>query len=292
MKTLIHSLAIGACLAFALPAAAASTCPTITTIREMNILFPAYKYPGTEPPYSTFWDRVVQDATIAKAVGFKLIVIVNPNNGDFTAIDPNYAAVVDRLEAAGAMIVGYVYSSNGSRPIADIKANIAAYKTFYPKVDGIFIDETRTDSAHFGYYRALRRAAIQAFGGTAFVIGNAPGDRLASDRFREVFDLTVAYEDVGGNLSSFVQQPPVASASPAQIAYIVNTINQIPAADQQARACAVGKSLRYSAPSDRNAGYWFLTTDTGLNAYGGLGNAHNAFMQATCWINSLQPCPN
>ena len=274
------------------PAVAAPVCPDITSKRELNILLPAYIYPSDSAPYATMWAKILADAAIAKKAGFKLVVIVNPSSGVFTTVDPQYTKIIDKLDAAGAMVVGYVYSNWGKRPLGEITTNIAAYRSLYPKVRGIFVDEAQMDTAHYAYYSALRRAAIQKFGSTALVVGNAPGSQLAEARYREAFDVTVAYEDVGGHLAGFVQQPMVQYAAPRDIAYIVNAAGQISATSQLERACAVVKSVRYSVAATRNGGWWFLTTDSGANAYDTLGSEHGAFMQATCWANTLQPCPN
>ena len=289
--TVIASLFAGV-IASVQPTIAAPICPEITTRREMNVIIPAYIYPSASEPYATYWNRILQDAAIAKSVGFKLVVIVNPSNGDFTSEVPEYTAIIDRLDAAGVKIIGYVYSYYGTRPITEIKTNIAAYKSIYPKVSGIFIDHAQIDNSHFNYYDDLHRTTLQQFGSEALVVGNAPGQQLASTRHREIFDITVAFEDIGGHLGTFTQQGMVRYASPAQIGYIVNAVNQVSATDSQARACGVLKSLRYNAVSTRNAGYWYLTTDKGDNAYDTLGSAHDAFMQATCWANSLKACPN
>ena len=291
-KTIALATLIAAATISAGSALAAPVCPGITEKRELNILLPAYIYPSDSAPYATMWAKILADAAIAKKSGFKLVVVVNPASGVFTTVDPQYTKIIDKLDAAGAMVVGYVYSNWGKRPFGEIATNIAAYRSLYPKVRGIFVDEAQMDTAHYTYYSALRRAAIQQFGGSALVVGNAPGSQLAETRHREAFDVTVAYEDVGGHLAGFVQQTMVRYAAPRDIAYIVNAAGQISATSQLERACAVAKSIRHSPASTRNAGWWFLTTDSGANAYDTLGSEHGAFMQATCWVNTLQPCPN
>ncbi len=276
----------------AAPAWAAPVCSEITTRREMNVVIPAYIYPSTQEPNASYWNKILADAVRAGKVGFRLAVVVNPSSGDFTTEDPNYTAIIDRLDAAGALVIGYVYSSYGTRPVTTVRTNIEAYRAIYPKVKGIFIDEAQMDSSHFGYYWALRRTVNQNFGGGAFVIGNAPGSQLSHTRYRELFDLTIAYENVGGALASFVQQDIVRYASPSQIGYIVNAVDQISSTSAQTRACGILKSLRYAPTSTRNAGWWYLTTDSGANAYDTLGTEHEAFMQATCWATNLHACPN
>ena len=282
------------------PAEAAGVCPKIDVRRELNLLLPAYIYPSESEPFASLWTRILADVAIARKVGFKVVVIVNPENGEFRATNADYTRIIDRLDAAGASVIGYVHSSYGHRSAAGIVADIERYGRFYPKVRGIFVDEAQLDLLHVDYHMTLRRAAIRAFGGTAFVVANSPGVQLSDPRHREIFDLTVAYEDIESHLAGFAQQRMVKDAEPNRIAYIVNAIDKTRSdAQQQAAACEIARSLRLSARDRRNAGYWFLTTDRGdvpgsitdNNAYDTLGTAHEAFLQATCWINSLRPCP-
>ena len=283
------------------PVEAAAVCPKIDVRRELNILIPAYIYPSVAEPYASLWNRILADVAIARKVGFKIVVVVNPDNGEFHGANADYTRIIDRLDAAGASVIGYVHSGFGRRPVRGIVADIEHYGSFYPKVRGVFVDEAQLDLFHIDDYTTLRRAAIRAFGGTAFVVANAPGVQLTDPRHREIFDLTIAFEDIESHLAGFTQQRVVKDAEPNRIAYIVNAVAENrTAAQQQVAACEIARSLRASPRDRRNAGYWVLTTDRGdhpasdtdNNAYDTLGTAHDAFLQATCWINSLQPCPH
>lgn len=273
------------------PTAAAPVCPGVTSMKEMNIIVPAYFYPDATGANATRWDRVLADAAIAKRKGFRLAVIIDPPvNGDFTSVEQPYATIVDRLAAADVLVLGYVHTLDGTRPKAAVQKNIAAYRAIYPKVRGIFVDNAKIDSAHFDYYLALRRAAIREFGGSVFMVGNAAGVPVLAPRFREVFDLTLVYENAGSALSGFVQQDAVKTASPTEIGYVVHSIDQIQAPDEQTRACRILTSLRYANPAKRNAAWWYLTTDADGAPYDSLGNGHDAFLQATCSANTFNPC--
>ncbi len=261
-------------------AVAAPICPAITEARDLSIVVPANVYPTT-PTGLTVWSRLIKDAQIAKKAGIRFAVIVYPGiNGDFSSADANYRNVIERLDAEGAILLGYVYTSDAKRPIANVKAAMANYGKFYPEIDGFFVDETVTSDANLPYYEEIRRTAVRNLGSAAIVMGNAPGNALTSPRFRDAFTVTVVYEDYAKNFVPFTQQSVVTPASPSQIAYLIHTGRGIRAANAQERACLVASELRYQDPVERNAGWWFFTTDIktegpdGKNPYDTLGTEH------------------
>jgi hypothetical protein len=50
--------------------------------------------------------------------------------------------------------IGYVYTSYGQRPLADVKADIQKYLKWY-NVNGFFFDETLADATREAYYTNL-----------------------------------------------------------------------------------------------------------------------------------------
>jgi len=75
------------------------------------------------------------------------IQILNPNSGPGTTPDPGYVSAYAAALAKGTLILGYVPTTYGARPIADVKADIDKYYTFYPQLSGIFFDEMQTRTA-------------------------------------------------------------------------------------------------------------------------------------------------
>jgi hypothetical protein len=104
---------------------------------EIGALVPAYFYPVAGSP----WDDLVDAAGT-----IPVTAILNPASGPGGAQDSNYVAVVDALRAAGGAVVGYVHSSWGSRPMAEVTAEIDRYADWYD-IDGIFVDEMSTSAA-------------------------------------------------------------------------------------------------------------------------------------------------
>jgi hypothetical protein len=125
-------------------AAFAQTCQDITV--------PAYFYPvqPTSP-----WNTAVSDAPLPR--GRVRTLILNPASGPGTAINPDYVTAVSTVKAAGRsfLVLGYVHTSYGARPLADVEAEVSQYVSWYD-VDGIFVDEVASSASLIApYYQPL-----------------------------------------------------------------------------------------------------------------------------------------
>jgi len=103
---------------------------------QQEIYVPSYVYPcfGTT---GCAWDVFKANATL---------VIINPNSGPGTSSDPNYVTLLSSLKTGTVKIaVGYVLTGYGKRSSATVLSDIDTYYTFYPNLDGIFLDEGSTD---------------------------------------------------------------------------------------------------------------------------------------------------
>lgn len=133
---------------------------------KLRILVPAYFYPVAGSP----WVRM---NAAAAAHPNRIVAIGNPFNGPGAALDSTYLATFQGFRASGGTLIGYVSTSYGSRPIADVKADVDTWLAWYP-IDGIFVDEMdNVAGAHESYYRALYDHVRAQLAG-ALVIGN-PG---------------------------------------------------------------------------------------------------------------------
>lgn len=174
MKLHVYSL-LGAaaalcCLSFAQPAQSANLC--------QGIAIPAYFYPGS------LWTTAISSAPKTA------IMVMNPDSGPSTSKDANYASSVASAQAAGIKVLGYVYTSYGTRPAADVQNEINAYKSWYG-VDGIFLDETSYDAASLPYYKNLATYIRATKGG--FVMLN-PG-MVPAEGYVKLADNTIVFED-------------------------------------------------------------------------------------------------
>ena len=100
----------------------------------VKMAVPAY----FDPP-SPEWQRLIAGAP---AVG---MIVFNPESGPGTAADPAYTQVIAQAQAAGIVMVGYVATSYGARPEADVIADINHYYDFYT-LSGIYFAEGPMDS--------------------------------------------------------------------------------------------------------------------------------------------------
>jgi hypothetical protein len=99
-------------------------------------LVPAYFYPaGTTNPWHTMCDQMNTEGDGSTA-------IMNPASGPGKVKDANYAAaLVYCQEEDGQNVIGYVDTDYTKRSIADVEADVNAYYSFYPTIDGIFLDQ-------------------------------------------------------------------------------------------------------------------------------------------------------
>jgi hypothetical protein len=126
-------------------ACAIGLCCTSIAHAKLDVVVPAYFYPGA------LWTQL---NTAASQV--PLTAIMNPGNGPGGASDANYVSAVNSLRAAGGKVIGYVYSSYGSRPLAQVTADIDRYASWY-NVDGIFVDEMANTgpAERLNYYKSI-----------------------------------------------------------------------------------------------------------------------------------------
>ena len=130
------------------------------------LLVPAYFYPSDAGLKQ--WDALLE---ASKDV--PIIAIISPASGPGTKADANYAKVFERVKKAKATLIGYVTTSYGKRPLADVKADVDTWLRLYPGIQGIFFDEQASDAAQVDYYAKLY-AYVRKAKGLSLVVTN-PG---------------------------------------------------------------------------------------------------------------------
>lgn len=111
-----------------------------------------------------------------------LIVFANTaSSGPGTVTDANVDVVTKRLQAAGAVIIGYVDTNYGAKSYATVMAEVAMWKTLYPQTVGIMFDRsayaiadntTPLKTTKRAYYKSIRQAT-EALGGYTTLIFNS-----------------------------------------------------------------------------------------------------------------------
>jgi 3-dehydroquinate dehydratase len=108
-------------------------------------IIPLYSYPvGT---YEQEWQRLYNLTTVND-----VFVIVNASNGPGGYTDPNFLNAITTLKSKGFKVIGYVWTSYGSRSLEDVKNDMDKWLNFYgsERIDGFFIDEV---GENYDYYR-------------------------------------------------------------------------------------------------------------------------------------------
>ncbi|QDT71383.1 spherulation-specific family 4 protein [Lacipirellula limnantheis] len=122
-------------------------CTAMQAASALEIIVPAYFYPSPGSPWG---------AMTAAADEAPITAIMNPGNGPGNVKDQNYVNAVNAFRAAGGRVIGYVYSSYGARPLAQVTADVDKYKTWYG-IDGIFVDEMANTgpAERLNYYKSI-----------------------------------------------------------------------------------------------------------------------------------------
>ncbi len=223
-------------------AVAQASAPPANHIQTIAV--PSYFYPGS------LWTQL-EDA--APSVG---LAIINPDSGPSGAVNPDYAAQVVHSQTAGLTVIGYIHTSYGARSLAEVEAEIDAYYTFYPSLDGIFLDEVSTDCALVlpppagnGYYSQLH-AHIKAKGGKALTVIN-PGTQT-DECYVTASDIIVNFESTYADYTdpSYAQPDWVNAYNPSRFWHLVYDTATVA---QMRTALALSKA--------RHAGWVYVTPD-------------------------------
>jgi|SRR5438445_10033478 len=193
------------------------TVPISTRTYPTGVIIPLYTYP-TDPT----WNRVVQARTVHPSV--PIIAIINPSSGPGTAIDSNFISGIKKLQTAGVIVLGYVYTRYAARSIATVKTDVDSYKNWY-NVDGINFDEMTNTAGHEVYYSSLSEYTKSK--GMKMTVGN-PGTSTLTSYIDTVDNLSI-YESGGlptiAMLSSRTSYSEYPKSKFSVIAYGVNLLD-------------------------------------------------------------------
>ena len=147
------------------------------------------------------------------------LLVINPSNGPGAEPAPGYRSAVRTAQRAGARVLGYVHTTYGARPAADVVADIERYASWYG-VDGIFLDEAAHDVARVGYYATLARH-VRAGGARRLVVLN-PGVVPARQYFA-LADVIVTFEGPYAAYGAAMDATPdwVRDQPPGRVAHLV-----------------------------------------------------------------------
>jgi hypothetical protein len=232
---------------------------------RMTALVPLYIFPDVSNP-ANGWSRVINATS-----QINVVVIANPSNGPGTSAQAAYTTAINQLNSAGGSTIGYVYTrvapTNPTlRPIAEVKADIQNWYSFYGNLKGIFIDEVTHNAAtqNLGYYTELNQF-IRGIQANALVIGN-PGaadgttQELLTANGSQAASALVVTENTH---DSYQNQTPAGwtlTAPRSQIAHLIHT-----SPDENTMLADVTRAAAL------NAGYVYVTDQNalpGTNTFG------------------------
>lgn len=170
-----------------------TTSTPASWVSPRKIIVPAYFYPSLWNTSSREYHYWVKLFDVASRLGPQLIVVVNPSNGPGDVVDPYYSKVIDELIDRRAIVLGYVYTKWGQRPIEEVLSDVDKWYTLYPKVAGIFVDEVTHDGSEtvVNYYLAISRLVKSRNG---LVVCNPGTPVKYPSLFNELCDMVIVFE--------------------------------------------------------------------------------------------------
>jgi hypothetical protein len=249
---------------------------------QLRLLVPAYFYPAGEAKDD--WNRMIADG--AKA---PMTIIVNPASGPGDAVDANYEAVIDRCDKAGVAMLGYVDADYGKRSLEAMLRDVDTWRRLYPKVTGLFLDQTPSDVGALEKIRAVRRFAVET-NPAAVVLGN-PGVECDPNYFgRSALDAACLFEN-----SSSMKTKPFSdwtkALEPRRVAVIYHTCDETSMRRTLAAAAGLNEPTeKADDPSVKDlfrdrSGYYFATDDVMPMPYGRLPKYWDAEVAAVVAAN-------
>lgn len=184
-------------------------------------------------------------------------MILNPSTGigAGTAPNPAFQAAVRQARRAGITVLGYSSTADGTRPAAQILADVRHYKAWYG-VNGIFLDSADGTSAEFAYYKHLYNYIHRVIPGSSVWMN--PGV-YPLRQYMSVSDVLMVFE---GTYPQYRSAPVPAWARDYPADRFANTVYGAVTSSQANSAISLARS--------RNAGYVFVTNLSLPNPYDAL----------------------
>jgi hypothetical protein len=150
-----------------------------------GIIVPIYTYPT-----DASWAELIQAKVSFPNVA--VVAIVNPASGPGKSVNPEFSIGIKALQAVGIVVIGYVATDFGVRPINAVEQDIYAYSLWY-HLNGTMFDQMPAAPGFENYYTALDAYADSL--GMSLTVGN-PGGRIAAS-YIGILDTLIVYENSG-----------------------------------------------------------------------------------------------
>ncbi len=177
------------------------------------------------------------------------IAVANPASGPGTAAQTAYTNEITTQQNAGRKVIGYVSTAYGNRAVADVKADIDRWYSFYPAINGIFLDEQANTAGLVAHYVDLYNY-IKGKQTAATVVGN-PGQSTIEE-YTSTADIIMTFENTGANHATHTNPAWMANYSKYRFWDAVHAVAST--ADMQAVVTKVKSTAR-------NVGWTYVTDD-------------------------------
>ena len=233
---------------------------------KLELIVPAYFYPSAGSPWSKL------NAAASKV---PITAIMNPGNGPGNSQDSNYVSAVNSFRAAGGRVLGYVYSSYGSRNQQTVINDIDKYHTLY-NVDGIFVDEMANTgpASKLDYYKGIYDH-VKSINGDWEVMGNPGTTTMESYLTWPAADKLMVQENVGSAYASYVPSSWNFDYDRSDFVHLVHT---------EPSSATMLTDLGLAV--QRNAGGIFITDDVLPNPWDTLPSYWTTMVNAVAAINA------
>ncbi len=229
---------------------AAAPAPPGRAEPRLRLLVPAYFYPAGEGLAE--WYRLLDSAEAAGTV-----VIANPSSGPGKDADANYVKVLKRARDKGAVVLGYVSTKYGKRPLQDVKGDVDRWVELYPGVQGIFFDEQASGADQLLYYAALYEY-VRKDRRLPHVVGN-PGAVCAESYLSRPAADVVCMVETNKDLSAYRRPAWTDRYPPSRFAGLATHVKTAEQMKQALRGMA-----------DARISYCYVTDGEGANPWGKL----------------------
>jgi hypothetical protein len=199
-------------------------------------------------PTDGTWDQIIQVKNAHPSV--PIIAVINPSNGPGPSLDSNYVTGIQKMQAAGVVVLGYVHTGfgyGGLRSPGVLETEINNYKTWY-NPNGIFFDEMANIAGDENYYTVLNTYTKSL--GFTYTMGNPGTETLPS--YIGTVDNIVIYESGG--------LPAISDLASWHTQYSKSNFSYV--------AIGVGSlNTAFEIQSSQYVSYIYITNDGGGNPY-------------------------
>lgn len=178
----------------------------------ITVIVPLYSYPTGE--YAQEWDKLINFQT-----NKEMLVIINPDNGPGNQKDDNFSEKIKILKNKGFKVIGYVYTNYGSRDLNQVYKDIDSWFSFYPDINGIFLDEVVDKNQT--YYSKIADY-IKSKNNLLLTVGN-PGTEVNLS-YLSIFDRLIVFENSYNNFINYNLKYKYSDINPSKVCILIYAV--------------------------------------------------------------------